>query len=110
MMDDAKTNSTLIDFVYYYSASNYATLAAPDDGEAASFYSGGNGLATWTSRNSTRFKVTSLTADDFDRVYDDIPIITNSVGASATSLHHLGIGNVLAFVTDADKPEVQKWV
>ena len=102
-MDDAKTNSGLIDFLYYYGASNLAALAAPDDGDAATVFSGGNGLGTWTTRNSTKLKGTTLSATDFDGIANDLLIVANATGASGTSEHHLEVGDVVAFITDADK-------
>jgi hypothetical protein len=103
-MDDAKANSTLIDFLYYYGANNRATLAAPDDATAATvFNNASNGLNTWSTKNSTRFKTTSLTAGEFDAITDDLLITSNATGAADSYEKTLAIGNVIAFVTDADK-------
>jgi hypothetical protein len=104
LMDAAKTNSTLIDFLYYYGANNLASLAAPDDADAATvFNSPNNGLATWSIRNSTRFKTTSLSTGDFDAVANDLVIVANATGASNSDENQLAVGNVIAFKTDADK-------
>jgi len=102
-IDEAKANSTLIDFLYYYGASNLATLAAPDDADAADVFTGNSGVATWTTRNSTKFKATSLTAAEFDAVADDLLIVSNATGAAASTEHPLEVGDVVAFITDADK-------
>ena len=103
-MDDAKTNSTLIDFLYYYGASNLATLAAPDDAAAATVFNNvNNGLSTWSTRNSTKFKSTSLTAANFDAITDDLLLVSNATGAADSYKKELAAGNVIAFVTDADK-------
>lgn len=103
-MDDAKTNSGLIDFLYYYGASNLATIAAPDDATAATvFNNANNGLDTWSTNNSTRFKTTSLTATEFDAIADDLLIVSNATGAADSYINQLEVGDVIAFVTDADK-------
>jgi hypothetical protein len=103
-MNDAKTNSTLIDFLYYYGANNLATLAAPDDADAATVFNNvNNGLSTWSTRNSTRFNITSLTAANFDAITDDLLLISHATGAADTDENQLAVGNVIAFVTDADK-------
>jgi hypothetical protein len=103
-MDDAKTNATLIDFLYFYGATNHATVAAPDDATAATvFNNANNGLATWSTKNSTRFKSTSLTAANFDEIANDLLITSNATGASDSYKNQLSVGDVIAFITDADK-------
>jgi hypothetical protein len=103
LMADAKANSTLIDFLYYYGSTNEATLASPDDNDAATVFTGNTGLDTWSTLNSTKFKTTSLTAGEFDAIVDDLLIVSNATGATETDLNQLVDGNVVAFVTDADK-------
>jgi hypothetical protein len=108
-MDVAKTNSALVDFVYYYGASNHATIAAPDDETAATVFNNpNNGLATWTTLNSTRFKMTSLTAANFDAITDDSDIVTNAANTTDKSENLLEVGKVIAFSTDADKTDGSK--
>ena len=103
-MADAKTNSALIDFLYYYGASNLATIAAPDDATAATVFNNANtGLDTWSTNNSTKFKSTSLTAAEFDAIADDLLIVSNATGAADSYENQLEVGDVIAFVTDADK-------
>jgi hypothetical protein len=101
---DAKENATLIDFLYYYGATNLATLAAPDNDAAATVFSGATtGLATWSVRNSTRFISTSLTEADFDAITDDLTIVEKATGAADSDIKQLEQGDVVAFVTDSDK-------
>ena len=100
---DAKTNSSVIDFMYFYGATNYATLAAPDDYDVSTVFASADGPANWTTRNSTRFAATSLTAGDFDAIADDLVIVEKATGASATKVNNLATGDVVAFVTDSDK-------
>jgi hypothetical protein len=102
-MTEAKANSTLIDFMYYYGNINNATIAAPDDNDAATVFTGTAALSTWTTKNSTRFKTTSLTAANFDAITDDSDIVDNATGAADTDENQLAVGDVIAFMTDADK-------
>lgn len=97
-MADATTHSDIIDFLYYYGASNHATLAAPDDADAATVFAA---LPDWTTKNSTKFKTTSLTAAEFDAITDDLLIVANATGAADTDVNDLEVGDVVAFITDA---------
>jgi hypothetical protein len=102
---EAKANSEKIDFLYYYGANNLATLAAPDDADAANVFTGTSGVATWSTLNSTKFKVTTLTAAEFDAIANDLLIVSNvnPTEVTASTVHPLEVGDVVAFITDADK-------
>jgi hypothetical protein len=102
-MTEAKANSTLIDFMYYYGNVNNATIAAPDDNDAAAVFTGTAALSTWTTRNSTKFKATSMTTAEFDAITDDLLIVSNATGATASTEHPLEVGDVVAFITDGSK-------
>jgi len=107
---DAKANSSLVDFMYYYGAENFATLAAPDDATVESVFSSADGPASWTTRNATRFAETNLSAGDFDAIEDDLTIVEEATGASATKVNELSDGDVVAFVTADDKMGLVKVV
>lgn len=63
----AKTNCTKVDMCYYYGSTNAATLAAPNDVDAAAMFTGTYGLAGWAVRNTTKFKkIAALTTTEFD--------------------------------------------
>ncbi|PID94162.1 MAG: hypothetical protein CSA95_04505 [Bacteroidetes bacterium] len=90
-LEQAKENSEKIDFVYFYGATNKATLCAPSDEAAAQVYNNpNNGVATWGTRNATLFKATEVTAEQFDAIPDD-----NDT-------------QVIAFATGADQPKINK--
>jgi hypothetical protein len=97
-MADATTHSDIIDFLYFYGASNHATLAAPFDAAAADVFPA---VADWSTKNETKFKTTSLDAAAFDAITDDLVIIDNATGATNTKVNGLAAGDVVAFVTDA---------
>jgi hypothetical protein len=100
---DAKAHSDEVDFMYFYGVNNLATLAAPDEAKVTEVFSSADGPASWSTRNSTRFVKTLLTAADFDAVEDDLLIVEKANGASSTMANELAEGNIIAFVTDADK-------
>jgi hypothetical protein len=55
---DAKINAALVDWVYFYGASNLATIWAPSDPDAAVVFDDPtNGVSTWSVRNATVFKL-----------------------------------------------------
>ncbi|MBC8343132.1 MAG: hypothetical protein ISR55_08050 [Bacteroidetes bacterium] len=96
----ATANSSLIDFIYFYGATNQATLAAPDDTDVATVFPSVTG---WATRNDTRYANTSLSAANFDAIMGDNDIITAATGASDTKANHLANGDVVAFITAAGK-------
>jgi hypothetical protein len=100
---DAKANSAAVDFLYYYGANNQATIAAPNDTDAATVYSNATtGLQTWATRNATKFKATTLTAADFNNA-TPATINTAAEGANLAMAKTLAAGNTYAFITAGGK-------
>ncbi len=102
---DATANSELIDFLYFYGATNEATLAAPDNSDAESVFTGLDG---WDTQNATRFKETTLAASDFDDVDDDAVIVAEAEGANLTKVNQLAQGDIIAFETEDGKKGLVK--
>jgi hypothetical protein len=102
-LDQAKINADKVDFLYYYGATNHATLAAPDDAEAATvFNEGENALSTWAVKNPTRFKTTTLSSADFDAIQSSSQLVTAATLPTQPNLsdaNDLAVGDVLAFKT-----------
>ena len=92
---DASSNSEKIDLVYFYGATNEATIAAPDDSDAESVFD----FSNWTTQNSTKFGTTTLTASDFDAVDDDIEIKEEATDLTASKVNQLSVDDVIAFET-----------
>jgi len=94
----ADANQGSVDIVYYYGASNFATLVAPNDVTI----NGGAGNLTlcqsWTTKNATKFGVSTLTATEFDAINNDTELYSIS-GLTATKLIDLAIGDVISFTT-----------
>jgi hypothetical protein len=105
-LDMAKANSDKIDFLYFYGATNLATLAAPDDADAATVFTGANGLDTWDVLNPTKFKTTTLSSADFNAITSSSQLVTVAVLPTQPNLskaNDLSVGDVLAFKTVEEK-------
>jgi len=99
---DAKENSAEIDWMYFYGATNLATLAAPDDSDAALVFHGEpNGLENWDTKNATRFKMTTLNGADFNAINSSIQLVAAATNPdpAETKINNLVPGQVLAFKT-----------
>ncbi len=97
-MSSAAQNQALIDVVYYYGSTNFATLCAPNDATVG----GGSGNLTlcegWTTKNATKFAVSSVTATEFDGMTDD-EVIATLANLSDTKVTSLDQNDVVAFET-----------
>jgi len=103
-LEQAFTNQSLIDWMYWWGASTSATIGAPDDVNAALvFNEGAYQLANWTTKNATRFKTTTVTAAAFDAMTDDSDIVDIATGADQTRIPELDPDEVIAFITVTGK-------
>jgi hypothetical protein len=103
-MQEAYNNQPIIDFLYWWGGSTDATVGAPDDANAQLVFTGTYGLQNWTvAKNATRFKLTTLTAAEFDAVTDATPCIDNASGADQTRIPNLVIGQVFGFLSVTGK-------
>lgn len=101
---DAKANAAKVDWLYFYGASNLATIAAPDDPDAAEIFTNETyGLQKWSVLNSTKFKsVTEVV--DWDGITDDATIVAlTETGVNQSKVDTLGITDILAFITVGGK-------
>ena len=106
---NAKTNCTLIDWLYYYGAVNSATIAAPNDADAGTVFVGANGLSTWSHLNATTFKKVTDVISNFDGISNDsIVLIETQTGVTATSVTSLAVNDILAFITEPGKKGLLK--
>jgi hypothetical protein len=102
-LSEAFQNQTIIDFMYWWGASTSATIGAPDDENANLVFTGTNGLPSWTTKNGTRFKPTTLTPAEFDAVADATPCIDNATGSDQTRMGELEVDDVFGFVSVTGK-------
>ena len=104
---DAKTNASLIDFAYCYrgvtsDVTYKAVIGAPSDDAIKTGHSGTTGFSSWSTYNTTMFKVSSLSASDFDAINNDSQM-TAITGLTDTHVFDLKENDVVAFKTAAGK-------
>jgi hypothetical protein len=97
----------VVDLVYYYGATNKATLSSPSADGAKSVYSS---IANWTSRNVTGLLLLSTTATEFDAIDTETKFTTayGTVTPSSDYLATLAVGKVFAMVTSTGKKALVK--
>ena len=101
---DAKANAAKIDWLYFYGATNLATLASPNDAAAASVFNDPtNGLATWSVRNNTLFKKVTGPVDWNGIVNDSLIMIETASGVTNSKINSLVVNNYLSFITASGK-------
>lgn len=101
--NDAKTNASLVDLVYYYGGStNKATIGSPKDDLITNAHSATSGFTSWSVYNDTKFTATTMSATDFDAITDDLKMAAVT-SLSDTHQNNLTEGTVFAFKTAAGK-------
>ena len=101
---EAKANQAKVDWMYFYGASDFATIASPNDSHAALVFNNAtNGLQTWTTKNNTLFrKVTTVI--DWNAITDDTIIMQEAATEpDQTRIATLAVGDVLLFKTVTSK-------
>lgn len=96
---EAFNNQAKVDFIFYKGVQNMNTITAPDDADLATIPS--FNIENWTTKNETRFVMTSMTAAEFDAIgeYYEFPAFDQN---SATSkVIDLENGAVVHFRTQA---------
>ena len=101
---EAKANQAKVDWMYFYGASDLATIAAPNDAHAALVFNNAtNGLQTWTTKNATLFRIVTTTID-WNAITDDTIIMQEAATApDQTRIATLAAGNILLFKTVTGK-------
>jgi hypothetical protein len=101
---NAKTNAAKIDWLYFYGATNLATLASPADADAALVFNDPtNGLATWAVKNNTKFKKVTTAVDWNSITTDEIIVAQTASGVTETKINHLAVNDVLSFIAASGK-------
>jgi hypothetical protein len=108
-LTNAKANANKVDWLYYYGATDLATIAAPNDPNAKSVYNNAtNGLQTWAKLNATKFKLIT-DAVDFNAITDDAVIVAQTAsGVTETRITALQADKLIAFITDSGKKGILK--
>lgn len=100
-VSQAKSNQSKVDFLYFYGATNAATIAAPDDADANTIST--FGLSSWTTKNSTKFKKVVNTIDWASVTNDEAIVAETASGVTASKINNLTDGDILAFITAGGK-------
>ena len=101
---DAKANASKIDWLYFYGATNLATLASPNDAAAAEVFNDEtNGLLKWAVRNNTLFKKVAGTIDWENITTDEVIVAQTASGVTNTKINSLAANDVLAFIAASGK-------
>lgn len=109
----AKTNSDKIDFVYYYGSTQKNAFASPTNTDGAQVIWNSE-IASWTTKNDTKFKTTTLTATDFDniknstKIDDQFASIDFTTGA-VDKITDITNNMVFAFMTASGKKGLVKF-
>jgi hypothetical protein len=97
--------SSSVDLIYYYGATNKATLCAPADKEVEEFENLQNEkiVLKFTTRNNTKLGAVTMTTTEFAAITNDLTIKAKQPAATATAVKTLAVGNVLWAETVAGK-------
>lgn len=97
---DAKTNSALVDVIYVTDDNDGEIMCAPSSTVAADKLSSASGPASWTTRNATKVRKTSLGSVQFDGMTNN-SLLLNEVANNASAsdeVKQVQSGDVLLFV------------
>jgi hypothetical protein len=92
----ARSNSQTVDMVYYYGATNHASIVAVSDNQlqgVPSFVE----CASWPTQNETKFKLT--TGVDWSTITDESGILANATDLTVTHINQLAVGDIVSFQT-----------
>lgn len=94
---EAASNDTKIDFIYYYGATNKASLAAPSDATVLEFNS--LGVANWGTKNAT--KLSTVAGADYDSytTNEELSAAVDAENPSGTLSNELSVNDVILFTT-----------
>jgi len=101
VMKLAEANATPadVDWIYYYGATNQATFASPNDAQVTQIF---NTVSSWSKRNVTKLRRTSLTAAEFDAITMSSDVDKQLTPSGGTAVTQLKAGDVLIYVTEGN--------
>lgn len=110
----AKINSSKIDFVYYYGSMDSNTFAAPTNADGAQVIWDSE-IASWQTKNDTKFKTTGFTVEQFNFIKDNSKVDGSFANIDFTSgatskVPMLDENNIIAFQTASGKKGLIKFV
>ena len=90
-------NQAKVDLIFYKGVQNANTISAPDDADLATIPS--FNIANWTTKNQTRFVLTSMTAAEFDAIGEYYMFTEFEGNAGDSKVINLEDGAVVQFRT-----------
>lgn len=111
-LSEAVATSAEVDLVYYFGATNKATLCAPSDSEVEAFTGkdGTSVIKKFSTRNATKLASVTTTTAQFDAISDDVAIKAATPTATYTAVKQLAKNNVLYAETVTGKKALIKVV
>jgi hypothetical protein len=101
-LQEAFQNQDSIDLLYYYEAGDENTIASPGANLSPTLFAGSFGIANWTVLRTTRFKIATISDEDFNNCLDDsILIASYGTGDGNRKAKNLVQGDYYSF-KDAD--------
>ncbi len=93
----ATAASEKVDIIYYYGASNQATLCAPADTDVEAFEDKNDNpiVAGFPTRNNTKLALIDMLDTDFNAIVNDGAITMNEPETTFTAVAKLEVGNIL---------------
>lgn len=110
----AKANSEKIDFVYYYGNTDKNSFASPTNTDGAQVIWSSE-IASWTTKNDTKFKATTITASQFDVIKDNTKVDDSFKNidfntATVSKMTDLKNNDVISFQTASGKKGLIKFL
>jgi len=103
-MQEAYSIQQNISMLYYYDAlsSDANTLASPGANIDASVFAGTYGLSNWSTKNTSRYYMISLTQQEFDAITDPTFVVTSySEALGKRKAKNLAVGDVYSFKVES---------
>lgn len=105
-LDEAYLNQEIIELCYFYDFidTDENTIASPGANIDASVYPGDSGLDNWTTRKTSRFKLTDITEVEFENATND-SLLLAAYGQSEgkRKAKNLQSGNIFSFKNEDGK-------
>ncbi len=111
-INEALAASGTVDLIYYYGATNKASLCAPSDKAVEAFdnAAGESIVLKFTTRNDTKLAPVTMTVAEFDAVANDLTIKAKAPVTTATAATALAKDNVIWCETVTGKKALIKVV
>lgn len=103
LLADAKTNSAKVDLIYVKDDTEGDILCAPSSDYASEHLMGASGVSSWSTRNETKIRKTSLTAGQFDAMSDSQELIDalNNNSSAGIEIEQVSVNDVYVVVPES---------